>query len=143
MGHGPDRPAKTRGPPHGQGGVAHIEPTSRGPRPGPAHQIFRGWAAARPGPSQFQRIGRGPTQPITFASFYGSARPGPIIFFKRLGPARPGPSRTPKSLPGPARHNFRIGPARPGPDKRPMTSPNSSEDFEAEGGACGFEESSS
>ena len=26
-----------------------------GPRPGPAHQNFRGWAATRPGPSTFQR----------------------------------------------------------------------------------------
>ena len=31
-----------------------------GPRPGPARQIFRGWAAARPDPSIFQRMGRGP-----------------------------------------------------------------------------------
>ena len=33
-----------------------------GPRPGPAHQFFRGWAAARPSPSHFQRF---------------TARPGP------------------------------------------------------------------
>ena len=41
-------------------------------------QIFRGWAAARPSPSHFQKL---------------SARPGPAHhFIKRLGPARSGSS---------------------------------------------------
>ena len=65
------------------------EPTSHGPRPGPAHQISRGWAAARPGPSKFQRMGHGPARPITFSIFHGPARPGPSIFPK----SRPGPAR--------------------------------------------------
>ena len=97
MGSGPGRPVKTHGPPHGPGGAAYIQPTSHGPwpfhglgrgrarpikisehgsGPGPAHQNFRGWAAARPSPSHFQ------------------------IF---------------KAWPDAARRNFRTGPARPGP----------------------------
>ena len=113
MGYGPGRPVKTCRPPHGPGGAAHIEPTSHGPRPGPAHQISRGWTAARPGPSKFQRMGRGPAQPIRFSNFHGPARPGPSDFqksrpgpahhiSKRLGPARPGPSQF-SDRPGPAR----------------------------------------
>ena len=43
----------------------------------PAHQILIWWAAARSGPSIFQRMGRGPAQPITFSKIYGPARPGP------------------------------------------------------------------
>ena len=97
MAHGPGRPVKTRGRPHGHGGrrsnsssstphlltsgpgrpiktrepyglsgSAYLEPASRGPRPGPAHQISRGWAAALPGPSQSS---------------------------DRSGPARPGPAQ--------------------------------------------------
>ena len=109
MGHGPGGPVKTRGRPHGPGGTAHIKPTSHGPRPGPAHQIARGWAAARPGQPNFQRMRRGPARPTKFSE--GGLRPDPVhhIFkFSRPGPARPG------SI-------FRS--ARPGPDKRPMTSP--------------------
>ena len=60
MRSGPDRPVKTHGPPHGPGRAAHIEPTSHGPRPGPAHQNFREWAAARPSPSHFQIFTAGP-----------------------------------------------------------------------------------
>ena len=51
---------------------------SDGPRLGPAHHIFRGWAAARPGPSNsnFSRPGpvhdilyfSGPAWPMTFAA---------------------------------------------------------------------------
>ena len=62
MGRGPARPIKFR---------------EDGPRPGPAHQIFIGWAEARPGSSIFQRMGRGPAQPITFSISHGPARPGP------------------------------------------------------------------
>ena len=80
----------------------------------PRQQISRGWAAAQIGPSIFQRMGRGPTQPIKFSIFHVparpinfskvSSRPGPTHhIFKSLGPARPGP----------ARHSFQIGPARP------------------------------
>ena len=42
---------------------------------------WAGWAGPgqpdRPGPSNFQRMGRGPAQPITFSKFHGPARPGP------------------------------------------------------------------
>ena len=123
MGSGPGRPVKTHGPPHGPGGAAHIEPTSHGPRPGPArpiifsedgprpslvHQNFRGWAAARPSPSHFQIF---------------TARPGPDHqLFKSLGPAQLGPSQFQKCPPGPARPITIFRSARPGPDKRPMTS---------------------
>ena len=90
MGSGPGRPVRTHRPPHGPGGAAHIEPTYHGPRLGPVHQFFRGWAAARPGPSKFQRTGLGPAQSMTFSSFHGPARPGPSHFQKsRPGPARP------------------------------------------------------
>ena len=105
MGNGPGRPVITHGPPHGPGGAAHAEPTSHGPRPCPVHQISRGWTAARPGPSKFQRMGRGPTQPITFSIFYGPARSGPSHFRKsRLGPARPVTSFR-SARPGPAQTN--------------------------------------
>ena len=101
MGSGPGRPVKTHGPPHGPGEATHIEPTSHGPRPGPAHQFsedrpppgpahqnFRLWAATRLSPSYFQ---------------FFTARPGPAHqFFKSLGPARPGPLQFP-DRPGPAR----------------------------------------
>ena len=83
--------------------------TSHGPRPGPAHQIFIGWAAARPDPSKFQRTGRGPAQPITFSNFHGPARP---ITCSKVS-----------ARPGTALHNIQIDPARPGPDEKPMTSP--------------------
>ena len=116
MGSGPGRPVKTHGPPRGSGSAAHIEPTSYGPRPCPAHQIFRAWAAARPGPSnfrgwaaarpisshfQFFTARPGPARPINF--FKVSARPGRAHhIFKRLGPTRPGPSQV-SDRPGPAR----------------------------------------
>ena len=57
MGRGPARPAKF---------------SEDGPRPGPAHQFFRGWAAARPSPSHFQKF---KARPIIFSNV--SARPGP------------------------------------------------------------------
>ena len=46
-----------------------------GPRPGPAHQIFRGWVAAWPSTSHFQKLTARPGLPIIF--FQVSARPGP------------------------------------------------------------------
>ena len=48
-----------------------------GPQPGPSRHMFRGWAAARPGPSKFERMGRGPAQPITFLKNLGPNRPVP------------------------------------------------------------------
>ena len=93
-------PIKTHGPPHGPGGTAHIEPNSHGSRPGPAHQVSRRWSAARPAPSNFQRMGCG-----------SAPRRGPAHHIFKC------------SRPGPARHSFQIGPARPGRDKQPMTSP--------------------
>ena len=113
MGSGPGRPVKTHGAPHGPGGDAHKEPTSHGPRPGPTHQISRGWAAARPGSSNFQEDG---------------PRPGPSKL-QRMGrspshfqffTARPGLTRPIKSS--------KVS-ARPGPDKRPMTSPSKKSNF--------------
>ena len=87
-----------------------------GRRPGPARQILRGWAPAQPGPSIFQRMGRGPAQLITLK--------------KNSGPARPGSSFFQKSRPGPA-HHMEARPMRHGlymgrPDNyvgRPMCCP--------------------
>ena len=62
-GYGSGRPVKTRGQPHWQGRAARVEPTSHGPRPGPAHHIFKN---CRPCPA--------PTQPITMSK--PSAPPG-------------------------------------------------------------------
>ena len=114
MGSSPGRPVKTHGPPHGPGGAADIELTSHGPRPGLAHQISRGWGAARSGPSIFQRMGLGPARPIKISEdgprpdpahhIFNFSRPGPAHqLVKSLGPARPGPSHFQKSRPGPAR----------------------------------------
>ena len=90
MGSAPGRPVKTHGPLRGPGGAAHIEPTSHGPRPGPAHPISSRWAAALPSPSNFQSMGRGPAQPMKIAE--DGPRPGPahhIFNSSRPGPARP------------------------------------------------------
>ena len=57
MGRGPARPIKYQ-----FGGL----------RPGLARQSFRGWAAARPSPSHFQKF---TARPIIFSKV--SARPGP------------------------------------------------------------------
>ena len=68
-------------------------------------------AAARPDPSNFERMGRGPARSIKF---------------QRMGrcPTQPITFSTCTVGPGPAHHIFKsLGPARPGPDKRPMTSP--------------------
>ena len=131
MGSSPGRPVKTHGPPHGPGGAADIELTSHGPRPGLAHQISRGWGAARSGPSIFQRMGLGPARPIKLFRGWAVARLSPSqfqFFTARAGPAHPifksfGPAQHVFKSLGPARHNFQISPARPSPDKRPMTSP--------------------
>ena len=100
----------------GRGPVRPINFREDGPRPCPAHQFFRGRVAARPGPSKFQRMGRGPAQTITISIFHGPARPGPSIFQKsRPGPARPITFSKVSARLGPARHDFsdRPGPARP------------------------------
>ena len=87
-----------------------------GPRPGPAHQIFIGWATARPGSSFFfqDRPLPGPARQILEAG----PRPGPARqFFQRMGcgPARPIESKLHR--PGPARPinlsnlSARLGPA--------------------------------
>ena len=73
---------------------------SRGPLPGPAHQIFRAHAVAPPGPSNVKRLGRCPASTIAFV--YYPARPitynqlssltGPAYqIYELLGQARPGP----------------------------------------------------
>ena len=74
-----------------------------GPRPDPARQIFRGWAAARSGPSNIQTMGRGPGQPITFPETHGLARPGPSFFQK----SRPGPAHHMAARP--MRHGLYMG----------------------------------
>ena len=66
-----------------------------GPRPGSAHHFFIWWAAARPGSSNFEMMGRGPARRITFSIVHGPARQ----FFKILSPTRPitsliGPARS-------------------------------------------------
>ena len=48
-------------------------------RSGP-NRTHLSWAAACPGPSKFQRIGRGPAQPIIFSNFHSPARPDPSHF---------------------------------------------------------------
>lgn len=50
IGGGPSRLVKTRGPPYGWGGGAHVEPISHGSRLG---------VAAWPGPSKFEMMGSG------------------------------------------------------------------------------------
>ena len=111
MGSGPGRPVKTHGPPHGPGGAADIAHIS--------------WAAARPGPSNFERMGRGPARPIKISE--DGPRPGPahhIFNLSRPGPARPINFSKVSARPGPGHHIFKsLDTVRPGPDKRPMTSP--------------------
>ena len=61
----------------GRGPARPIYFSFGGPRPGPARQLLRGWAAARPSPSHFQK---------------SPALPGPahqIFLMCRPGPARP------------------------------------------------------
>ena len=99
-------------------------------------------AAALPGLSMFQKVGRGPVPPInfldagpqpgpsdfqrfmarsiTFSKFYGPARPGPSLF-QIFGAVRP--NHHIFKILGPAHHHFQIVQARPGPDHRPMTIP--------------------
>ena len=62
MGRGPARPAKF---------------SEDGPRPGPAHQFFRGWATDRPSPSRFQTFTARPglADHFLFQSPPGRARP--------------------------------------------------------------------
>ena len=85
IGRGPDRPVKTRGPPHGQCGATHVEPITHRLRPGLAHQFFRRWAAVRSGLSIFWMLGRSPVHHIFNVSW-----PGPSHF--RRFTVRPGPA---------------------------------------------------
>ena len=55
---------------------------------------------ARPGPSNFRRMGRGPAKPNKFS--------------KNHGPARPGPSFFQTSRPGPAAHHMAARPMKNG-----------------------------
>ena len=61
MDRGPGQPVKSCGPPHGQGGAAHIKLT--------------------PGPSNFGMMGRGPARPIIF--WNDGLRPCPAHQFFR------------------------------------------------------------
>ena len=86
-----------------------------------------GWASpARPGPANFQRVGRGPARPIKISE--DGPRPGPahhIFNLSRPGPARPINFSKVSARPGPGHHIFKsLDTVRPGPDKRPMTSPD-------------------
>ena len=85
MGRGPGLPAKTCGPSHGPGGHRHRRSistpriTGRGPgRPmktrGPPHRLGR---AARPGPSNFETVGRDPARPIKLSNHGPGPRPSP------------------------------------------------------------------
>ena len=96
----------------GRGPARPIKLSEDGPRPGPGHQNFIGWAAARPRPSHFQ----------TFTARSGPARPGPAHqIFKSLGPARPGTSHFQMSRPGPARSVTFFRSAWPGPARPRIT----------------------
>ena len=108
-------------PLHGLGGAAHVD----------AHIS---WAAARPGPSDCEMMGRrrirlredrpGPSNALdagprpgpahNVSIFHGPARPGPPIFqSSRPGPARRGLSHFQQTRPGPA------GPGLSAHDKSP------------------------
>ena len=100
IGRGPDRPVKTRGPPHGQCGATHVEPITHRLRPGLAHHFSRRWAAVRPGLSISGCWAA--ARPIIFSTFYGPVhhifevlRPGPVrpIIISKLS-VRSGPTIT-------------------------------------------------
>ena len=84
-------------------------PSSRscgGPWPGQTHQVFREWAAARPGQQIFQKIDHSPVRPIELQTF--PTRPGPS-FFQNIGTASPdhdllNEAYEARALHGPARH---------------------------------------
>ena len=77
---GPGRPARP-GP---------SKKKNDGPRPGPAHQILIWWVAAQPGPSSFQRMGRGPVRTIKLSEDGPSPGPAHHIFKNsRPGLGRP------------------------------------------------------
>ena len=54
--HGPARAGPSFLYMMGRGPARPIKFSFSGPRPGPAHQNFRRWAAARPSPSHFQKF---------------------------------------------------------------------------------------
>ena len=92
MGHGPARPIQFNLV--GRGPAWPVKFSEDGQRPGPAHQIFRGWATARPSPSRFQKF---PVQPGP--SFFQKSRPG----LARPGPSYGSEAHETQALYGPAR----------------------------------------
>ena len=70
----------------GHGPARSIIVFEDGPWPGPAHHIFRGWAAARPGPSIFSEDGLRPGPAHRISNDIRPARPDPSVF-KLVGPA--------------------------------------------------------
>ena len=80
----------------GRGPAWPIKFREDGPQPGPAHQNFRGSAAARPSQSRFK---------------FFKGRPDRSIFQT----SRPGPSELKKSRPSPGRPVTLFRSARPGP----------------------------
>ena len=123
MGHGPGRPIKTGGRPHGHGGRRDSTSSSYTPHHmgsglgGPSkHTGRRMGRAERPIQNPYP-IGRGPVRPIISelggpSMFHGPARP---INFRKVssGPAEPIAFVKVSARPGPAGHNSQIVPARP------------------------------
>ena len=102
---------------NGRGAAWPIKFQEDEPRPGLAHRIFRGWAAARPDPSNFQGMGRGP-RPDPAHHISNFSRAGPAHqSFKSLGSAGPSRSRPITFSKVSARPGTitRSAPARPGP----------------------------
>ena len=79
---------------------------------GPARQFLVRWATARPGPSNFNLVGRVPVLSVKFSE--DGPRPGPPDqIFRRRAAARPIKSSDDGPRPGPAHHIFkksRLGP---------------------------------
>ena len=84
----------------GRGPARPINFLEDGPRPDLAHQFFGRWATTRPGPSYFQKMGRGPSGPGPSNYKRIPARLAcPIIFYKLS--ARPDPTHGLPSRYGP------------------------------------------
>ena len=72
-------------------GISTYFRACHGPTPWASPSVLMWWAAARPDPSIFQGMGRGPAQPIHFSE--DGPWPGPRHIFPAIpDPARPGPS---------------------------------------------------
>ena len=87
----PARPGPSNFNLEGRGPARPVKFSEDGPRPDPAHQIFRGWAAVRPSPSHFQNV---------------TARPGPAHHFSEVS-AGPGPAH--HIAASPMRHGLYMG----------------------------------